>query len=178
VEADSLTATRPSLLELFGAIVTVPNEADMDDGWRTHVFDAAVVVSARDGIVKKSFAAAEQHGHDRQMQFINEPCAEVLPNGGCTSSHQNIAAVCNFERGAQSCVDPAVDEMEGGSSLQFDRWTRVVREDEDRVMEGWVLSPPADPLTRLPRAAYRAEHVPTHDGGSNANCSLREELIV
>ena len=88
------------------------------------MFDAAVVVSAGAGTVEKSFAAAEQHGHDRQVQLINEPGTEVLPNGGCAASHENIAVVGNFGRCAESRGDPAVNEMAGGSSLQFDRRTR------------------------------------------------------
>ena len=102
-------------MELLGVIAVVPYEADVGDGWRTHVFHAAIVVGAMSGIVEESFPATEQHGHDCKMQFINTPRAEVLPNGGRTAPHQNIAAARSFKRCAESYVDPAVDEMEGGS---------------------------------------------------------------
>src|SRR5580700_3298934 len=45
-------------------------------------------------------------------------------------------------------------------------------------MEGRIFSPPARPLAPCPRAADRAEHVPTHDGGTDTRCTLREEGVV
>ena len=54
----------------------------------------------------------------------------------------------------------------------------MVSEYEDRVMKGRFLSPPACPLTVIPRATYRTEHVATHDGGADTNFPPREELVV
>src|ERR1700722_13894006 len=46
------------------------------------------------------------------------------------------------------------------------------------MMKGRILSPPARPLALVPRTTDRAEHVPTHDGGTDTGSSLREEGIV
>ena len=53
-----------SSVELLGVITIVPPEADMGDSWRTHVLDAAEVVSTGAGIAEEPFAAAQQDGHD------------------------------------------------------------------------------------------------------------------
>jgi hypothetical protein len=54
----------------------------------------------------------------------------------------------------------------------------VVREYEDWVMEGRLLSPPARPLALSPGGTDRAEHVPAHDGGTDTRFALGKEGIV
>src|SRR3954447_17993704 len=44
----------------------------------------------------------------------------------------------------------------------------MVRQHEDRVLEGRVVAPPAPPVLVGPGAAERAEHVAAHDGGAHA----------
>jgi hypothetical protein len=46
-------------------------DADVSDGWRTHVFDALVVINTRAEILEESFAATEQHGHKCQMHLVD-----------------------------------------------------------------------------------------------------------
>src|SRR4051812_24156674 len=44
----------------------------------------------------------------------------------------------------------------------------MVRQHEDRVLEGWLVAPPALPVLVGPGAAKGAEHVAAHDGGAHA----------
>jgi hypothetical protein len=112
------------------------------------------------------------------MQFIDERSPKVLPDRGCATSNENIPIARRIEGCVESFFDPAVDEMEGCSSLHFERRARVVSEHEDWVVKGGIFPPPTGPLARLPRATYRAEHVATHDGRTNTRLPLREEVVV
>ena len=150
----------------------------MGDGRRAYVFDALVIADTVGEIFEESFAASEQGRHNHQMHFIYKRSTKVLPDGGCAASDQNIAATRCFEGWSESFFDPTVHEMEGRSSLHFDRSMRLVSEHEDRMMKGRILSPPAGPLALAPGATYRPEHVPTHDGGTHTRFPLREEVIV
>ena len=51
-------------------------------------------------------------------------------------------------------------------------------QDEDWMTKGRFLSPPAGPIALVPRATYRAEHVPTHDRCADTRSPFREELVV
>lgn len=46
-------------------------DADMGNGWRTNVFDTAVVTSAGAEIVEESLAATQQDRHNHNMHFID-----------------------------------------------------------------------------------------------------------
>jgi hypothetical protein len=48
--------------------------------------------------------------------------------------------------------DPVDDEVEGGASLHLDGVAGVVGEDVDRVVEGWLVTPPAVPRVLPPGA--------------------------
>jgi hypothetical protein len=65
----------------------------------------------------------------------------------------------------ESGFDAVGDEGESGASFLRDRLASVVGDDEDRHMEGRVVSPPAAPGLISPRA-LAAEHVPAHHGRS------------
>ncbi len=54
----------------------------------------------------------------------------------------------------------------------------MVREHKDRVMKWRLVPPPASPLALAPWAPYRAEHVPTHDGGTHTRSPFREEVVI
>jgi hypothetical protein len=43
---------------------------------------------------------------------------------------------------------------------------------------GGLSPPPAGPLLAAPRAADRAEHVASHDGGADAGVTLHQEVVV
>jgi hypothetical protein len=106
------------------------------------------------------------------MHFIDQRSSKVLPDGGRSASDKDILIIGRFGGCAEICFDPAVNEMEGRSPLHFDRSMWLVSEDEDRVTNGGPLSPPTAPLAVAPRSTYRAEHFPTHDGGTHANAHL------
>jgi hypothetical protein len=64
-----LTVLIPSELQSADDIRTGPSDADVGNGWRTNVFDTAVAASTGVEIVKESFAATEQDGHNRNIAF-------------------------------------------------------------------------------------------------------------
>jgi hypothetical protein len=142
------------------------------------VFDTSVVADAGAEIAEEWFAATQQDWHDHKMHFIDERRTKVLPDRGCTSSDKDILITGRFGGCAEGCFDPTVDEMECRPPLHFDWGTRLVGEHEDRMTKGRLLPPPAGPLALAPRATYRAEHVPAHDGGTDTRPPLREELVV
>src|SRR5207247_10497172 len=72
--------------------------------------------------------------------------------------------------GARLCeraVDPVRDEVERRSALHLQRLARMASEDEDGMVEGRIVSPPALPRL-VPRSRTAAEHVPAHDGRPGA----------
>src|SRR5207245_7412532 len=57
--------------------------------------------------------------------------------------------------------------VERRSALHLQRLARMVSEDEDGMVEGRIVSPPALPRL-VPRSRAAAEHVPAHDGRAGA----------
>src|SRR5262249_21397966 len=62
----------------------------------------------------------------------------------------------------------AVDEVEGGAVVELQGGPGMVRQHEDRVLEGRAVAPPAPPVLVGPGAAKGAEHIAAHDGGTHA----------
>ena len=71
IRADSLTTLILSASQSADDIMTGLCHADVDNRWRTDLFDTAVVASAGAEIVEKSFTASQQDRHDRNMKFID-----------------------------------------------------------------------------------------------------------
>src|SRR5207247_9580150 len=59
------------------------------------------------------------------------------------------------------------DEVECRSALHLQQLARMASEDEDGMVEGRIVSPPALPRL-VPRSRAAAEHVPAHDGRAGA----------
>ncbi len=51
-------------------------------------------------------------------------------------------------------------------------------EHKDRMMERWVVAPPAGPLLVTPLTTDGAEHIATHDGRAHARRAIGEESVV
>ena len=57
---------------LYGVDITTGScKADVGYGWRTKVFDAAIVIRTGTEILKESFAATQQDGHNHKMHLID-----------------------------------------------------------------------------------------------------------
>ena len=148
--ADLLTALIPSALQSAVGTTTGPCDADVDNVRRTNVFDAPVVTGVGAEIVEESFAAPQQDGHYRNMHFIDERSAQVLPDGGYATSDKDITVTGRLEGCTEGCFSPTVNEIKGCSTPHFDRSTRFVSEYEHRVMKGGFLSPPTGPVALAP----------------------------
>lgn len=59
----------PSALQSVDDITTGLCDADVSNGWRTYVFDTAVVAGTGAEIVEESFATTQQDRHNRNMHF-------------------------------------------------------------------------------------------------------------
>jgi hypothetical protein len=46
-------------------------DADVGNGWRAYVFDAAVIAGTGAKIVEESFATTQQDRHNHHMHFID-----------------------------------------------------------------------------------------------------------
>jgi hypothetical protein len=71
MEAEPLPVLNPSALQSADDITTGLCDADVSNGWRTYVFDAAVVAGTGAEIVEGSFATTQQDRHNRNMHFID-----------------------------------------------------------------------------------------------------------
>jgi hypothetical protein len=112
------------------------------------------------------------------MHLVDKTGAEVLLDRRRPTSEPHILAFCRFESSLERHHDAVVDEVEGGPTFHRDRWTRMVREHENGVMVGRVISPPTFPVGVTPGAADRAEHVATHDGGADALVTFHHESVI
>jgi len=70
MEAEPL-ALNPSALQTADDITTGRCDADVSNGWRTYVFDTAVVAGPGAEIVEESLATTQQDRHHRNMHFID-----------------------------------------------------------------------------------------------------------
>ena len=95
----------------------------MRDGASVDELDALVALRAAGKAVEEPLAAAEQDGHDHQVQFVDQPWAEVLLDGGSTTADPDVSSVGGLERSLERLLDPAVDEVERGPALHRDRGT-------------------------------------------------------
>src|SRR5579859_2860520 len=112
------------------------------------------------------------------MQLIHQPSLQILADGGSTSSDANILALGRREGLFQSGLDTIVDEAETGASFHLEARMLVMAEYKDRMVKGWIRTPPAFPVLVRPGAALRAEHVATHDGGADVVEGMDEEFVV
>jgi len=70
MEAEPL-ALNPSALQTADDNTTGRCDADVSNGWRTYVFDTAVVAGPGAEIVEESLATTQQDRHHRNMHFID-----------------------------------------------------------------------------------------------------------
>lgn len=114
--------------------------------------------------LEKPFTAAEENGDLVDEHFVHETGPEILLADLGAAGERDVLAprrgACLLERR----LDPVRHEVEGRVAFHRERRALVVREHENRVMEGRVLPPPAPPwLLGVPSAGLTAEHVVPHD---------------
>src|SRR5438034_4383441 len=118
-------------------------------------------------VFEQPSAASEQDRDDRDDDLVEQAGCEVLLRDGrpAPERHPLLSGCCPrlFERR----LDPVRDEVECRSALHLQRLARMASEDEDGMVEGRIVSPPALPRL-VPRSRAAAEHVPAHDGRAGA----------
>lgn len=73
-------------------------------------FDALIPVWAAVEVLEEPLAAAEQDGHDRQVQVVDQACAKVLLNCGRATADPDVSSVGGLESSLQRRFDTAVDK--------------------------------------------------------------------
>jgi hypothetical protein len=71
---------------------------------------------------------------------------------------------------------PSVNERERRAAPLLQRLSPVMREHEDRPVEGGIVAPSSAPGDRVPRAGAATEHVATHDGRADVVERLVDDL--
>lgn len=84
-------------------------------------------------------------GHHRHLQLVDEPCPQVLLDGGRTTAHPDVLAIGGVERLPERGLDSVSHEVERRPALHGHGRAVVVGEHEHRVVEGRVVPPPSRP---------------------------------
>jgi len=112
------------------------------------------------------------------MQLVDQPRLQVLLDGCGTAGQAHVRTVGRIHCLLQRGLDAVGHEVEGGPARHMHRRSRMVGEDEDRVMIGRIISPPAGPLLVRPPSAYRPEHVAAHDRCPDPGEASGDEVVV
>ena len=76
------------------------------------------------------------------MQFINEALAQILLDGVRPAADAHVHSACSLTRPCKRVVNAARNEMEGRAAVHLDRRACMMRQDEDRNVIRWIVSPP------------------------------------
>src|SRR5688572_24069608 len=111
------------------------------------------------------------------LHLVQEPRAEVLLRDVCPPGERHIFLACGLPCLLERRLYALRHERELGPTLQLERLPGVMGEDEHRVMERRVVTPPAVPwVVPIPRTGVPAEHVPSHDRGADPRLLLLDDL--
>src|SRR6266566_5251798 len=99
---------------------------------KTHVFE-------------QPSAASEQDRDDRDDDLVEQTRCEVLLRDGRPAPERHLLLSGCCPRLFERRLDPVRDEVERRSALHLQRLARMSSEDEDGMVEGRIVSPPALP---------------------------------
>src|SRR5262249_14426018 len=99
----------------LGATVRLPRQNDMGRVFSGGALGALVAQAHRIDSGKKVLAPTQKHGRDDEVDLVDQPCSEILPNGRNAAAESHILAVsgllCSLERRmdaigheAKSCI--------------------------------------------------------------------------
>src|SRR3954452_20760959 len=110
-----------------------------------------------------------------ELDLVDESGRQVLVDDVGAAADEHVLIPGCLARLRESRLDPVGDEGEGGVG-ESQRLPLVVRQDEDRLMEGRVLAPPALPGVLAPGAALgRSELATPHDLGADVVVRLLDD---
>src|SRR5262249_60505399 len=75
-------------------------------------------------------------------------------------------------------VNALRDEVESSSAFHLNGPARVMRQDKNGNVIGWVVTPPTLPAQVRPRTANRSEHVPPENPGTDVLETACREVVV
>ena len=79
------------------------------------------------------------------MEFVEQPCPQILPDDGDATADADILAAGSFCRPLQRRLDAIGHEVKDSAALHLDGRARMMRQDKHRHVVGRVVSPPALP---------------------------------
>src|SRR3972149_6679207 len=124
----------------------------MDRRRRTHHLHTPIAEQLAIQIVEQSLAAAEDHRGYGHMEIVNQSGAEVLLDRAGTAAEPDVLTVCCRGGVTEGRFDSVGHEVERRATFH-DQWiSRMVGEDEDRMVVRRVGSPPSVPCLLGPRA--------------------------
>ena len=105
--------------------------------------------------VEEAHAGAEEDGNQVDLDLVEQAGAQVLLSHLASTRDQHVLLACDGTRLSQRLVDAAGDEVERRAGARDDLLARVMREDEDRHLEGRLVAPPAACVRIVPPGALR-----------------------
>src|SRR5437764_2100448 len=106
-------------------------------------------------VFEQPSAASEQDRDDRDEDLVEQTRCEVLLRDGRPAPERHLLLSGCCPRLFKRRLDPVRDEVERRSALHLQRLARMASEDEDGMVEGRIVSPPA-----LPRFVPRSRPAP------------------
>src|ERR1700730_14354695 len=99
------------------------------------------------------------------MNLVDEARAQILLNRSNAPADPNVLAIRRRGSSFQGGVNSIRDEMEGSSTLHFDRRACMSGQHDHRDVIRRNISPPALPGLIRPGPPHGPEHVSSHDPG-------------
>src|SRR5467141_534836 len=112
------------------------------------------------------------------MQLVDQPGAQILPDGGYAATEAHVARARRGARLLQSGVNAFGDKAKLRPSRHPERRPRVMRQHEDGRVIRRLVAPPALPALVRPRAPDRTEHVAPENPGTDSGKALLRDSVV
>src|SRR5438876_11828282 len=146
--------------------------------FRGNVVPALIAELAQVEAGEEVLPGAQEHGRNGEVHLVDEPRAKVLPDRRHATAEPYVLPIGDLRRSRQHSLDAIGDEMKDRAALHDNRFAGMMRQDKNRHVIGWVVSPPSFPALVGPSSTNRAEHVPAQDPRPDIPKSARRELVV
>ena len=143
-----------------------------------HVFGGAIPEGVQVDASEQCLALTQDHGRDGQVDLVDLARTKVLSDGVDSAGDLDVSRPRCFTRTLQRGLGAVGDEVERRAAVHLDRRARMVREHEGGRVVGRIVTPPSPPAIIGPFAPDRAEHVPSHDEGTEAVHRAPGERVV
>jgi hypothetical protein len=167
-----------SINGLFG--VTAPG-GGVQHGWPSptpHELHALVSQGYQVDPFEQSLSSAQQNRRDCDVQLIDQARTKILLYGIGATTNSHVHPIRCLARLVKRLVSAACDEMECRVAFHLYGRARVMSQDENWNVIGWVVPPPALPGHVRPGATNRSEDVPPEDPGTKFLGAPRSEIVI